>query len=354
MKQISRSLQVLTVSESDHDLESSKDRGNSLQVQLNLENVGLRKNEVRVAANGEETLEHRFESLLIQIDSQLYFQYQALKSKQGTYTAVGIILEELEARRNDQQEYFIILTLDQQRIKVNRKITKMSKLLRDAAEIEENVSEIPCYMVHSTQFQQIVAYCELFNYEKDIDSIPEHERSKGNWIKHQGEREFIENFSKEEIRKLLHAANNMNIPTLFELCRASIASNLESDQIILSGSILNEELAQTKMPPKKKIFHKDIKSILSGSPIEQKSKKDFTIEENVTLMKKHEGGGYKKIPRILTNKSSIFRWTILRRTGFRQLSLTELQRHPRVFWRSIGLVKGRSPRNSNSEEFLLL
>ena len=140
----------------------------------------------------------------------------------------------MEKSVDDQQEYFMVLTMDQQRIKVNRKITKMSQLLNDAAddvEFEENEPEIPCYMVHSTQLHQIVAYCELFNYQKDIDSIPiplpEHERNKGNWIKHQGEREFIETMTLEEICELLQAANYMNIPALFELCCASIASNFK-------------------------------------------------------------------------------------------------------------------------------
>ena len=121
-----------------------------------------------------------------------------------------------------------LVSKDNKKLKVSRKICHMSAVLSDAVE-ELNSDEaitVPCYMVHSTQLSLIIEYCKHYNFERDNDNIPMPvpKGDKSKWITDPWELQFINALSTEELMELLLACNYLNVPALFELCCASVAS----------------------------------------------------------------------------------------------------------------------------------
>ena len=85
---------------------------------------------------------------------------------------------------------------------------------------------VPCFMVNSAQINLILEYCEHFGYEKDFDNIqiPIPKGDKAQWITDEWELNFINALSLEDLCELLLACNYLNVPALFELCCATVAS----------------------------------------------------------------------------------------------------------------------------------
>jgi hypothetical protein len=72
----------------------------------------------------------------------------------------------------------------------------------------------------------IIKYCEYFNFEKadtDIEN-PLISKDPKIFIKNDWEREFILSLSFDQTCELVMAANFFDIPSIFELCLAQIAS----------------------------------------------------------------------------------------------------------------------------------
>ena len=99
--------------------------------------------------------------------------------------------------------------------------------LQDEIEPEDpnEVPEIPCYSVHSAELSKIVAYCEHYGFQREPDHIPIPVPQTGieEWADAY-EVNMLRDLSLEQLTKLLNAANFLNIPAIFELCCAQLAS----------------------------------------------------------------------------------------------------------------------------------
>ena len=66
----------------------------------------------------------------------------------------------------DSPKMIELLTIDSVKIKVDKRIINMSRVLRDAVEAEDCDEEecpvVPCFEVHSDQLKLIIQYCEHF------------------------------------------------------------------------------------------------------------------------------------------------------------------------------------------------
>ena len=88
--------------------------------------------------------------------------------------------------------YIVLVSKEQEKVKIDRNIIRMSKVINDAVDEvsvasqdagqpdndgtleEDNVKwpEIPCMMVGIEELNRIKIYCEHFNFKKDFDDIP--------------------------------------------------------------------------------------------------------------------------------------------------------------------------------------
>ena len=87
--------------------------------------------------------------------------------------------------------------------------------------------EVPLYMVRAKEMILINKYCAHFDYNKpnfDNLPVPVPAGPKHTWITDSWELGFVESLSLESLVELLHACNFLNVPALFELCCATIAS----------------------------------------------------------------------------------------------------------------------------------
>ena len=95
---------------------------------------------------------------------------------------------------------------------------------------DQEIDEIPLTMINTQTLNAVVEYCTHFKFEKTKTDIPFPITSNrpSEFIKDQWEAKFITQFNLDQVIQLLQAANFLNIPPLFELCCATIASEFKS------------------------------------------------------------------------------------------------------------------------------
>ena len=134
-------------------------------------------------------------------------------------------------------EYIFLVTQDQIKIKVDRRISQMSAVINDALgdnessdleDLEEGWPTVPCCLVNKEELDLIITYCSHFEFVKEFDTIPQPIPkggfdNMGDWLKNDWERMFIQNIKMANLVRLLQSANYLNIPALIELCCATIA-----------------------------------------------------------------------------------------------------------------------------------
>ena len=108
----------------------------------------------------------------------------------------------------------------------------MSKLIMDLlddGEEEALEEDIPLAQVSTKYLELIIEYCQHYNFKKTKTDIiaPLVSKVPKEFIKDPWELQFIAKFSEDELIDLIQAANYMNIPTIFELSCAMIASELK-------------------------------------------------------------------------------------------------------------------------------
>ena len=95
---------------------------------------------------------------------------------------------------------------------------------------DQEIDEIPLTMINTQTLNAVVEYCTHFKFEKIKADIPFPFTSNrpSEFIKDEQEAKFITQFNLDQVIQLLQAANFLNIPPLFELCCATIASEFKS------------------------------------------------------------------------------------------------------------------------------
>ena len=125
-----------------------------------------------------------------------------------------------------------LVSKEAEKFKVTPDIQGMSQLIADM--LEDNGDEameedIPLANVSSKFLKIILEYCEHHQYKKNQTDIiaPLTSKVPKEFIKDPWEVTFISQFNEDELIDLIQAANYMNIPALFELSCAMIASELK-------------------------------------------------------------------------------------------------------------------------------
>ena len=118
------------------------------------------------------------------------------------------------------------------KFQVSTEISNMSRLISDMLEDNDDeacTEDIPLANVTSKFLKVIVEFCEHHNFKKTKTDIiaPLVSKVPKEFIKDPWEVIFISNFTEDELIDLIQASNYMNIPALFELSCAMIASELK-------------------------------------------------------------------------------------------------------------------------------
>jgi len=120
-----------------------------------------------------------------------------------------------------------LTTKDGKEVSVTQDIRTMSKLVDEA--LLDNASEqasIVCGDVNEQELKMIIDYCTHYSFNKTKTDIEHPLPSKDPkvFIKDEWEREFMDKLDLDAKCELLMAANYFDIPAIFELCCACIAS----------------------------------------------------------------------------------------------------------------------------------
>ena len=118
------------------------------------------------------------------------------------------------------------------KFQVSTEISNMSRLISDMLEDNDDeacTEDIPLANVTSKFLKVIVEFCEHHNFKKTKTDIiaPLVSKVPKEFIKDPWEVIFISNFTDDELIDLIQASNYRNIPALFELSCAMIASELK-------------------------------------------------------------------------------------------------------------------------------
>ena len=96
-------------------------------------------------------------------------------------------------------------------------------MLEDKHDITSEDVALPT--ITSVVLRDIIEYIEHFNFKKDpYIEFPLPSSNLDQVLKDPWEAAFIKRFSQEETLAILSAANYLNMPSLFELCCASIGA----------------------------------------------------------------------------------------------------------------------------------
>ena len=111
-------------------------------------------------------------------------------------------------------------------MQVSQELRGMSKIIDEMLLDDEELVEFTCNEVTSEHLNLIVDYCTHYKFEKTATDI-EHPlpcNDPAIFIKDDWERDFAKKLDLDGLSDLLMAANYFNIPAIFELCCAMIAS----------------------------------------------------------------------------------------------------------------------------------
>ena len=129
-----------------------------------------------------------------------------------------------------EQQKLTLISKEGESFEVNPQIQNMSILIQQLLEDSDDYSEpVPLPSVSSQHLRVIIDYCQLHNFSKAQTDIvhPLPSTQPNEFIRDAREREFILQFSEDQLIDLIAATNFMNVPALFELCCAMIASSLK-------------------------------------------------------------------------------------------------------------------------------
>ncbi len=126
-----------------------------------------------------------------------------------------------------------IRSKDGQTIKVSTELRNMSKLIEEtiADHADEQTYEIECNQ-SAVNIKTIVEYAEHYNFSKRVTDIvhPLVSCKPEEFIKDQWERNFILRLDLNQQVELLEAANYFDVPSVYELCCAMIASKFKGKE----------------------------------------------------------------------------------------------------------------------------
>ena len=126
------------------------------------------------------------------------------------------------------EEKVTLITKEGEEFQVEADIGNMSIVIRDILEDSGNdySESIPLGQVTSKYLPQIIEYCRHYEFKKLQTTIqhPLPSNDPAEFIEDEWERNFISQFSEEELIDMIQATNFMNIPALFELCCAKVAA----------------------------------------------------------------------------------------------------------------------------------
>ena len=124
-----------------------------------------------------------------------------------------------------------LVTKEGKKYQVSSEMKNMSKLIQDLLDDGEEALEedIPLAQISNKYLESIIEYCQHYNFKKTNTDIiaPLVSKVPKEFIKDPWELAFISKFSEDELIDLIQATNYMNIPTIFELSCAMIASELK-------------------------------------------------------------------------------------------------------------------------------
>ncbi|CDW74175.1 UNKNOWN [Stylonychia lemnae] len=119
-----------------------------------------------------------------------------------------------------------LVSMEGEKYQVDMMITDMSGLIRDM--IEDNASydeDIELRNIEGSYLQDIIQYCEHYNFEKQVDiPRPLPSSNLAQELKDQFEVQFIQKYDLDGTIKMIEYSNFLNIPAIFELACASVAS----------------------------------------------------------------------------------------------------------------------------------
>ena len=125
-----------------------------------------------------------------------------------------------------------LVSKEGEKFQVSTEIKNMSQLINDILEDngeEAQCEDIPLTQVSSKFLNVIIEYCTHYDFKKTKTDIiaPLVSKVPKEFIKDPWEVQFIMQFTEDELIDLIQAANYMNIPAIFELACAMIASELK-------------------------------------------------------------------------------------------------------------------------------
>jgi len=117
----------------------------------------------------------------------------------------------------------ILVAIDKKEIKVDKRITKVSRLFKEILEGGSDTVPLSHEIVPPEIFEKVIEYCAMHDYQPIAVDKPIKSKNIQDNLKEK-DYKFIHNYNLETIKPLLNAAYYLGMDTLRDVCLILIAS----------------------------------------------------------------------------------------------------------------------------------